>query len=315
MAAALALAVTLSAVSAQAQNGSLTRSFVSSSGADTNACTIAAPCASFAQAYTKVGANGIVAALDPGKYGPLTITGPVTINGNGWAAITGQAQSNAITVNAVSGTVILTGLEVDGAQAANSTGIQFNSGTTLNVRNSVIRNFTNVGLSFAPNSSTLSQLFVSNTLVSDNGNDGIIIFSVGSGTTSGVLDHVEIENNLDGIAVATNGHVVNMTISNSVSANNGFAGVDAQSSAALLSVMLQNTTVANNAVYGLQANGSGATILVTRSTITGNATGWTAQSSGVVLSYGDNNIDGNGGTIPNPAPPCVNGTSPCTAYK
>src|ERR1700728_1850349 len=277
--------------------GSLTRTFVSSTGVDTNPCTVTQPCATFAAAYNAVAPNGIVAALDPGKYGPLTITGPVTINGNGWAAITGQAQSNAITVNAVSGTVILTGLEVDGAQAANSTGIQFNSGTTLNVRNSVIRNFTNVGLSFAPNSSTLSQLFVSNTLVSDNGNDGIIIFSVGSGTTSGVLDHVEIENNLDGIAVATNGHVVNMTISNSVSANNGFAGVDAQSSAALLSVMLQNTTVANNAVYGLQANGSGATILVTRSTITGNATGWTAQSSGVVLSYGDNNIDGNGGTI------------------
>ena len=56
---------------AQAQNGSLTRSFVSSAGVDTNACTIAAPCATFAQAYTKVGANGIVAALDPGKYGPL----------------------------------------------------------------------------------------------------------------------------------------------------------------------------------------------------------------------------------------------------
>jgi hypothetical protein len=92
------------ALPAQAQHGSLTRSFVSSSGLDTNACTITAPCATFAVAYTKISANGIIAALDPGKYGPLTgtsaITGPVTINGNGWAAITGPANGIAITVNA-----------------------------------------------------------------------------------------------------------------------------------------------------------------------------------------------------------------------
>src|ERR1700733_14289905 len=86
-----------------AQNGSLTRSFVSSSGADTNPCTITQPCATFAHAYTAVGANGIVAALDPGKYGPLTISGPVTIDGNGWASITAPANSlfnGGITVHA-----------------------------------------------------------------------------------------------------------------------------------------------------------------------------------------------------------------------
>src|SRR5271155_2738436 len=100
---------------AQAQNGTLTRSFVSSAGLDSNACTIAAPCASFAQAYTKIGANGIIAALDPGKYGPIAITGPVTVNGNGWAAITAPASGSGITIAAGSGNVTLTGLEIDGA--------------------------------------------------------------------------------------------------------------------------------------------------------------------------------------------------------
>ena len=66
----------------------LTRTFVSSSGVDTNPCTTVAPCATFARAYSLVASNGIVAALDPGKYGPFTITGPVTIDGNGWAAVT-----------------------------------------------------------------------------------------------------------------------------------------------------------------------------------------------------------------------------------
>jgi hypothetical protein len=106
-----AIAIVASAP-AHAQNGSLTRSFVSSAALDTNACTIAAPCASFAQAYTKIGANGIIAALDPGKYGPIAITGPVTINGNGWAAITATANGASITITAGSGNVTLTGLEI-----------------------------------------------------------------------------------------------------------------------------------------------------------------------------------------------------------
>ena len=82
-----AIAIVASAP-AHAQNGSLTRSFVSSAGLDTNPCTITQPCGTFAVAYTKISANGIIAALDPGKYGPIAIIGPVTINGNGWAAIT-----------------------------------------------------------------------------------------------------------------------------------------------------------------------------------------------------------------------------------
>src|ERR1700728_3990372 len=111
----VAAATLVLSLPAQAQNGTLTRSFVSSAGLDSNSCMITAPCATFAEAYTKISANGIIAALDPGKYGALSISGPVTINGNGWAAITAPAGGNGITVNAVSGNVNLTGLEVDGA--------------------------------------------------------------------------------------------------------------------------------------------------------------------------------------------------------
>ena len=106
VAAGLALAITLPAVSPQAAP-LLTRTFVSSTGVDTNPCTIAQSCATFLAAYNAVQPDGIIAALDPGKYGPLTITGPITINGNGWAAITGPSGGNAITINASSGDVKL----------------------------------------------------------------------------------------------------------------------------------------------------------------------------------------------------------------
>jgi hypothetical protein len=64
---------------------------------------------------------------------------------------------------------------------------------------------------------------------------------------------------------------------------------------------VRNSTIANNGSDGLEAQGTGATVRVTRSTITGNSTGWATSTGGVVLSYGDNNIDGN--TNVNTEPP------------
>ena len=180
LAAALALAATLLSVQAQAQNGSLTRSFVSSSGVDTNACTITAPCQTFAVAYTKISANGIIAALDPGKYGPINITGPVTVNGNGWAAITAPGGGNGITINATaSDNVQLIGLAIDGAGAGYN-GIVFNSGSSLTVTDCVLRNFAysgsgsanGIGIWLQPTSGTINFV-ITNTIVSDNGFIGI----------------------------------------------------------------------------------------------------------------------------------------------
>src|SRR6202034_3527119 len=127
---------------------------------DDNPCTITAPCATFAHAYTRTQPDGIIAALNPGKYGPLTITYPVTVNGNGWAAITGPAQGNGITVNAGSGNVILTGLEVDGAGAAYN-GIVFNSGGSLTIDNCIVKDFVSSngtsgnGIMIAPTAGTI----------------------------------------------------------------------------------------------------------------------------------------------------------------
>jgi hypothetical protein len=112
-------------------------------------------------------------------------------------------------------------------------------------------------------------------------------------------------NNEDGIIVQSTTQTVNVTISDSVSANNTAAGIGAESDDGMMvSVMVRNSTSANNGTDGLYASGTGATLLVTRSTITGNITGWSAPT-GIVSSYGDNNIDGNGGANtepPNPLP-------------
>jgi Right handed beta helix region len=273
------------------------RTFVSAAGSDSNNCAnVLTPCRHLATAYAATAAEGEIYVLDPANYGSLTITGPVSIEGHGWASIapvTGQA---AITINANTGDKInIIGVVLDGTAIANTTGIQFNSGGSLTVRDSVIRNFTSHGILFQPNTASPSQLFASNTLVSDNGGFGINVNSQGLGTTNAVLDHVEFENNTSaGLAAQTLSQTVTVIVSESVSANSAADGIFADSSGGTsINIMVRNSRIANNAVDGLHALGAGATIRVTRSTITGNNTGWAAVATGVVLSYGDNNIDGN----------------------
>jgi hypothetical protein len=301
MAAALALAVTLLAVPAQAL---VPRTFVSAAGSDSNSCAnVATPCRHFAAAYAATAPNGEIYVLDPANYGSLTITGPVSIEGHGWASIAPTAGNPAITITANAGDKInIVGVVLDGTNLTATVGIQFNSGGSLTVRDSVIRNFGGQGINFAPNAANATLLAVSNTLVSDMGGDGIDILPSGSGPVSAVLSRVDMEGNSgDGLSVLSSGPATNVTVSDSVASNNATNGIVAQDLGGTVSIMVRNSTIANNGFYGLESDGAGATIRVTRSTITGNATGWLNFNSGVVLSYGDNNIDGN--TNANTEPP------------
>jgi hypothetical protein len=303
---AAALVCLLPAVAAQAQAN---RTFVSAAGNDSNNCaTVSAPCRHFANAYAVTAPNGEIDALDPADYGELTITGPVSIEGHGWAAVTPLIGGSgvAIIVHGNPGDKInISGVVLQGAPEGNI-GIVCGGGVSLTIRDSEIRNF-GAGIIFEPNnSSTVSQLFVSNTLVTDNDADGISISPNGTGTTNAVFDHVKLENNgVGGLGgsglIVSAAQLVTITFNDSVSANNGTNGIYAFLGPA--SIMVRNSTIANNSANGLEA-GVETTISVTRSTITGNGTGWLTDY-GTVLSYGDNNIDGNGGANtepPNPLP-------------
>jgi hypothetical protein len=278
------------------------RTFLSAAGSDSNNCSnVVTPCRHLAAAYAATAANGEIYVLDPANYGSVTITGPVSIEGHGWASIAPPSGGNAITINANTGDKInIIGVVLDGTALTGTNGIQFNSGGNLTVRDSVIRNFGANGISFQPNIS--SQLLVSNTLVSDNG-FGVLVAPTTSVNVTGVLDHVTIENNAnDGLYVGSSPASVTMAVSDSVSAGNGARGIVASQDSPT-NLMVRNCTIANNSTDGLFTSGVGAQILVTRSTIIGNGTGWFAQNSGVVLSYADNNIDGNGAANTEPPNP------------
>src|SRR5215469_4080008 len=84
------IAMSLAAVLAPAptQAAQMARTFVSATGQDTNNCTnVSSPCRHFATAYAATLPNGEIYVLDPANYGSLTITGPVSIEGHGWASV------------------------------------------------------------------------------------------------------------------------------------------------------------------------------------------------------------------------------------
>ena len=285
------------------------RVFVASYGNDSNPCTFGSPCKTFQQAINVVAVGGEVTAIDSAGFGTITISHSVTITSPPGveAGIAAPASgAAAITINAGPGDIInASGLTLNGANVPNSTGIAFNSGGRLNIQDTVIRNFTGDGILFNPNSTTLSQIYVANTLIADNGG-GIGIGPTDTGTTEGVLDHVKIENSVgNGLFVQTPGQKISLTVSECEIASNGEAGILASSPGGTpVNIMVRNSIIANNAGDGLDSFGSvGAEIRLTRSTVMGNNNGWTANGpgQGLLFSYNDNNIDFN--TLSNTAPP------------
>ena len=258
------------------------RTYVSGLGSDSNPCTVSSPCRNFQAALALTIAGGEIFVLNSADYGPLTIGKAVSITSEGATAGVMATSGVGIVINAGASDVInLRGLVVDGANTG-TTGMQFNSGQSLNIQKTTVRGFTNSGISFAPNGA--AKLFVTDTVVTGNGNNGILVASNSSSAVSGLLNRVSASAN--GVGVFANGGAVSLTMTDTVAGNNTY-GVGATSSA----VMVRNSTLSNNSI-GVAADQSGV-IRVGQSTITANGTGWTSQNGGQVESYGNNNVNGN----------------------
>lgn len=263
--------------------------------------SVQAPCRTLQGAFAVTAAGGVIDVISPGEYGPLNITGPISIQGHGWASVT-AASGNAITVNAGANDKInIRGVLLDGL-GTSAAGINFISGRSLNLQDSSVRDNAD-GIIFSPSNG--GDLFVSNTVVSDNSIG--IFMSPGSGTVQSVLDHVALEqNSFDGLLVQCNENtIINLTVDDSVIASSGQYGMSSSCSAgadSYLALMMRNTTVHSSGNIGVYNQGSSATVYLTRSTITANATGW--ANGGTLLSYDDNNIDANsaGNTAPTTTP-------------
>src|SRR5215472_18140688 len=169
----LSIAV-LAALSASVGYSQATRTWISGVGDDANPCSRTAPCKTFAGAISKTAAGGEIDALDPGGFGAVTITKAITIDGGG-----GQVASvlvsgtNGIVVQAgANDVVILRNLRINGI-GSGLNGIRFLSGKDLNVENCYIFGFTQNGIDIALNQANQASVHVVNTVLKNNGGDGL----------------------------------------------------------------------------------------------------------------------------------------------
>jgi len=273
------------------------RTFVSGFGSDGNTstnCSHAQPCRTFAAAVTVTASGGEIEALDPAGYGPITISGPLTLVGVPGAAINVPSGGAGITVNAPPLTSVhITGLLIDGG-GSGTTGIQINGAGTVVVENCVIRNVTNDGINLYNTVSTV-ELFVSNTLVADNGYYGIFVFPKGNVSVYATFNRVEASHNAYNILLEADqaSGTVTGTAFGSVSVGS-LVGFETYGPATLNLLH----SIASNNTDGVYA--SGGTIRLDQSMVTGNFSGWRTDNGGSVLSYVNNSIDGNSS---NEAPP------------
>jgi hypothetical protein len=293
--------------SAAGGGGPSSQTFVSATlGSDANPCTRMSPCLTFTAALAQTTVGGEIDVLDPGDFGPVTITKAITIFGNavGGAAVAGTIPSpgtSGIVVSAGSGdTVNLRGLIFDGVNASGTSGIVFNRGARLNIQNCVVQGFTTSGITLSPGagSAPTTLLDVLDTTILNNAT-GLLIQPTGGIAASVALRWLRIDNNTgEGLRVdgTAGSGAINATLADSTASFNASNGIDAVSGPGNATLDVMRVVAAANGSAGIQSNQSGggtASITVGSSVLYGDTIAAQATGGASLLSYGNNQVTGN----------------------
>ena len=296
------------------------RSFVSTSGVDNPACSIASPCRSFGAAITATSAGGEVIVLNSGGYGPVTITQSVSIIAppGVYAGISVSSGIGIALATAASGTVRISGLTITNI-GSGTRGISQVAAGNLYVSDVFIDGFPN-GIVFVPTET--SDLHVARTTVRGSSAAGIVVDGLTS-TARATIEDVGVTHGADGVFVASNARVIVRRAS--IVDNSGVGvGVYPQLFSSSSELLLESSTVSQNASHGVSvgdpqgsstvtivgstlANNldgvyttNSANVRLVGTTITRNATGVDDSQGGFAQSQGNNFIYGNtaDGTAP-----------------
>jgi hypothetical protein len=274
------------------------RTWVSgATGSDSNLCTRTSPCLTFAAALAQTTAGGEIDVLDPGDFGPVTITKAITIRSDDIGAGVLVSGTNSIVVSAASAdTVYIEGLDFEGHNAS-PYGIQINTAAHVSIVNCRVRGFTTAGIGVT-NSTSGVRVDVVDSIIADNPGEGIQAIPSGSvGNRVMITRTRALNNGGDGFmangTMTTSAAGLRMTIRDSESANNGGDGFVAFTAGTIVQMMV-DSSVSHNNNRGINASGTGAIVRFTRSSITANAIGANQVGAGSAPSYQTNSVDGNG---------------------
>lgn len=263
---ALVAGLFIPVIASQPAHAQATRTWVSGVGDDANPCSRTAPCKTFPGAISKTAAGGEINCLDPGGFGVVTITKAISIYCEGVIGGILAAGTNGITINAAATDhIVLRGLDIEGF-GTGLKGVSVLQAASVVIEHCFIRDFNaaaSAGISFTPTNAN-ALLVIRDSIISHNG-------SASDG---------------NGVLIQPNGGSAKVVINNS-SINKNFLGVNAQGSS---NVQISNSDVSQSLGSGI-GQGGVANIRIGRSMIVNN---FGSATVGTVLSYGDNQINGNG---------------------
>jgi hypothetical protein len=293
-----ALLVLFLFVSSSVSYAQATRTWVSGVGDDANPCSRTAPCKTFAGAISKTAAGGEIDVLDPGGFGTLTIGKSLTIDGGaGQVASVLASGVNGFVINTagVNVNVTLRNLTVNGTPNGLNGLRWLNAGGNLHIENVVFFGFTQNGIDLEPQLPT--QVFISDTIVHDNGNYGVNVSPAAGGTANVSMNRVQALNNFVGIWGQDGS---NVTIVNSLVAGNSHNGIKAHSGGGAAKMNISYSTATNNGTpaltqaAGVKSDGNPSIVYIGNNTIVNNTNGLFVSGGGLIISFGNNNIGGNG---------------------
>ncbi|MCK1387450.1 right-handed parallel beta-helix repeat-containing protein [Bradyrhizobium sp. 21] len=252
-------------IASQPAHAQATRTWVSGVGDDANPCSRTAPCKTFPGAISKTAAGGEINCLDSGGFGTVTITKAITIYCEGVVGSILASGTNAINVNAAATDhIVLRGLDIEGG-GTGLKGINVLQAASVVIEHCFIRDFNSAGGVgvFVNPSNFNSMLMIRDSVISHNGTaaDGA------------------------GVQINTNGGSARATLNN-VAIHKNFVGLNVLGTA---NVQVNNSNISENLSTGFALSGA-ASARIGRSMIVNNLG---AATSGSVLSYLDNQINGN----------------------
>jgi len=190
-------------------------SWVASTGNDSNSCTRAAPCATFAGALAQTLDGGLIVCADSGSYGTpgsgLTITQGVEIDCRNVNAIVDITGSTGVVINVtdpVHQSVTIRGVTINGrigaSGRANAAGVSIQAAQTVALSHVLVEWFALQGLIDTRTAATNSTLELTDSSFAGNTGAGIVLAMTPNNFNISVdLDNVYSGYNAYGIAVAS----------------------------------------------------------------------------------------------------------------
>ena len=287
------LAAALFCTAAEAQ---LFRAYLAADGNDANPCTLQAPCRLLPAALNAVAGGGEIWMLDSANYNTATVNVNKSVSILAVPGVVGSVVAlnggPAIEITADNLAVALRNLVLGpvAGVAAGTHGVYVTGASNVTIEGSLIANLPQHGVYVA----AAGTLTVSNTTLRSNGQYAIALVN---GVSATIARTQMLGNAYGGISAYGVGSVTTARVDSSV-VSGGEYGINAfgvLTFGGSSRVSVARSTL-ESAKKGIRV-APGGEVNIGSSLIVGNATAWSIEGGGSILSLGNNQTSGNGGSV------------------